>query len=68
MEKNQDTLILDIFYQDTIKREEIDVKHCPTEQMIAVFFTKPLQDSLFLTMRDIVMGLSSYPTKERVEK
>ena len=55
------------FIKDTIEREKIDVKHCPPEHMIADFFTKPLQGSLFTKMRDIVMGISSYPTKERVE-
>ena len=29
---------------------------CPTGDMIADFFTKPLQGSLFCHMRDAVMG------------
>ena len=35
--------------------------------MIADYFTKPLQGNLFTTMRDIIMGITPYPTKERVE-
>ena len=35
--------------------------------MIADFFTKPSQGSLFSRMRDIIMGLASFPEEERVE-
>ena len=41
--------------------------HCPTERMIADYFTKPLLGNLFTTMIDIIMGITPYPTKERVE-
>ena len=41
--------------------------HCPMERMIADYFTKPLLGSLFTTMRDVIMGIIPYPTKERVE-
>ena len=40
--------------------------HCPTARMIADYFTKPLLGSLFTFLRDIVMGITPYPTKERV--
>ena len=39
--------------------------HCPTERMIADYFTKPLQGKLFTTLRDTIMGLIPYLTKER---
>jgi hypothetical protein len=35
------------FIKDRIDIEGIDVQYCPTEQMLADFFTKPLQGSLF---------------------
>ena len=41
--------------------------HCPTECMIADYFTKPLLGKLFTVMRDIIMGITPYPSKERVE-
>ena len=41
--------------------------HCPTERMIADYFTKPLQGNLFTTLRDTIMGIIPYLTKERVE-
>ncbi len=49
-----------------IRRENIDIKHCPTEIMIADFFTKPLQGNLFRKMRDYVMGASGTLDEERV--
>ena len=33
--------------KDQLKSEKIDVQYCPTDKMIADFFTKPLQGSLF---------------------
>jgi hypothetical protein len=34
----------------------MEVTHCPTEQMLADFFTKPSQGSLFRKFRDVIMG------------
>jgi hypothetical protein len=50
---------LDIKYfwiKDRLKVERINVAYCPTESMVADFFTKPLQGALFHKLRDIVMG------------
>ena len=44
------------FIKDVLEREEIDVQHCPTELMLADFFTKPLQGSKFKKMRAKIMG------------
>ena len=54
------------FIKDILKRENIDVKHCPTERMIADFFTKPLQGKLSRYLRDILMGIAPFPMEERV--
>ena len=56
------------FIKDVLQREGIELKHCPTERMIADFYTKPLQGSLFRKLRDILMGLTPFPDEERVEK
>ena len=56
------------FIKDILQREKITVTHCPTERMIADYFTKPLLGKLFTVMRDIIMGITPYPSKERVEK
>ena len=42
--------------KDRLELEGITVKYCPTDQMLADFFTKPLQGSRFKHLRDIVMG------------
>ena len=44
------------FVKDQLEREHITVRHCPTLAMLADFFTKPLQGSLFRKFRDVVLG------------
>lgn len=44
------------FISDRIKNDEIRVVYCPTEAMIADFFTKPLQGSLFRILRHWIMN------------
>ena len=70
---------IDIRYfwvKDRVKSENIDIVHCPTEEMLADFFTKPLQGQLFEKFKRVLMGhahidtLKQSPTtalvKERV--
>ena len=70
-EKTRHIIIRYFFIKDVIKREAIDLKYCPTEAMVADFFTKPLQGKLFKSLRDVIMGLSPLPPtltlEERVE-
>ena len=42
--------------KDRVKQEHISIRHCPTEDMIGDFFTKPLQGSLFVRFRDVILG------------
>ena len=63
------------FVKDRVDRKEIEISYCPTESMLADFFTKPLQGTLFRTFRAVIMGhedisvLFKYRRiKERVEK
>ena len=48
------------FITDCIQKGLVTVEYCPTEEMIADFFTKPLQGSQFYKLRAFVMGLD-YP-------
>jgi hypothetical protein len=48
--------------KDRLETEGIDVEYCPTELMIADFFTKPLQGALFRKFRDIVLGYKHIST------
>ena len=58
------------FLKDKIDKGELDIKHCPTDEMIADYFTKPLQGSKFRAFRDIMIGVKSnhYETQEHVGK
>ena len=55
------------FITDRIKKGELTVKWCPTEEMIGDFMTKPVQGKLFKKFRDLIMGIVSLPknTTER---
>ena len=44
------------FMKDRIKSEGITIVYCPTEQMLADFFTKPLQGNLFRKFRAVLLG------------
>ena len=46
------------FVTDKVKQKEIRIQHCPTKEMVADYFTKPLQGSLFRKFRDLVLGIS----------
>ena len=41
---------------DRIKSDRITIQHCPTEQMLADFLTKPLQGALFRKFRSVLLG------------
>ena len=44
---------------DKIKNKLLRVIHCPTEEMIGDFLTKPLQGSKFRKFRDLILNLPS---------
>jgi hypothetical protein len=44
------------FITDHSRRNNIKITHCPTGDMLADFFTKPLQGSLFLKFRAVLLG------------
>jgi hypothetical protein len=65
------------FIKDRLELEDIEVQYCPTEQMLADFFTKPLQGGLFRKFRAVIMGHKHIdslkdpkpiPSQERVEE
>jgi len=49
------------FVQDRIAAGEVSVAYCPTKDMVADFFTKPLQGSQFRKLREYIMN---EPVKE----
>jgi hypothetical protein len=44
------------FIKDRLGIKNVSVHYCLTEQMLADFFTKPLQGSWFRKFRDVFMG------------
>ena len=58
------------FLKDYIDKNEIHVIHCPTENMVGDYFTKPLQGAQFVKFRDMIMGTTCFDSinKERVEE
>jgi hypothetical protein len=65
------------FIKDRVDSGEITIEHCPTDEMLADFFTKPLQGALFRKFKAVILGhahistLKKSPTappEERVEK
>lgn len=53
--------------KDRVKSEGITVQYCPTEKMIADFFTKPLQGSLFRKFRDVILGYEHISVLNKIE-
>ena len=43
---------------DQIQQDKVLVQHCPTLNMRADFFTKPLQGMLFYRLRDLIMNIA----------
>ncbi len=39
--------------------KEVEIKWCPTKEMVADFMTKPLQGSHFRRLGDLIMGTTS---------
>ena len=54
--------------KDRLDKERIEVIHCPTDIMVADFFTKPLQGALFKKLRDIIMGITHSNSLQAVTK
>ena len=53
------------FVKDRLVTEGITVRHCPTEQMLADFLTKPLQGALFKKFRDVLLGMEHVDSLSR---
>ena len=45
------------FIKDRVSLKEILIEYCPTAEMVADFFTKPLQGKQFDKLRDQIMNL-----------
>ena len=50
------------FVKDRIDKREMCVEYCPTTAMLADYYTKPLQGSLFKKLRHVIMGFEHIST------
>jgi hypothetical protein len=46
------------FIKDQVESQHVRIEHCPTANMIADFFTKPLQGTAFRKLRDQIMNIA----------
>ena len=53
------------FTKDVLQREKMELMYCPTDDMIADFYTKPLQGRKYYRLRNIIMGYDTMPVEER---
>ena len=45
------------FITDRIKKGDLHIEYCPTDNMVADLFTKPLQGKKFLQFRKVILNL-----------
>ena len=50
------------FVTDRVAKGEVVIKYCPTKEMLADFFTKPLQGTPFRKFRDTIMNSDPAPS------
>jgi hypothetical protein len=55
------------FVQDRISNGDLAVDYCPTQEMTADFFTKPLQGAAFYKFRNLILNHKASLTQECVE-
>ena len=53
------------YVTDLIQRKEFQLKYCPTDQMMADYFTKPLVGKKFDDMRSFVLNLQPDPVGQQ---
>ena len=56
------------FIKDRVDKKEIQIAYCPTDEMLADYFTKPLQGALFNKLRRVIMGWDHISTLNKKKK
>jgi hypothetical protein len=53
---NRHIIIRYFVVKDRVASGEVKIEYCPTQEMMADYFTKPLQGTAFSKMRDAIMN------------
>ena len=43
---------------DRVNKRELEIEYCPTEEVLADYFTKPVQGALFRKFRNAILGIT----------
>jgi hypothetical protein len=62
MKRTRHTNIRYFFIKDQVDSKHVKIEHCPTADMIANFFTKPLQGTPFRKLRDRIINIAPSST------
>ena len=54
------------FIKDKVDAGDIEIVYCPTGDMLADYFTKPLQGNQFKAFRELILGLACAKIQEGV--
>ena len=58
--------IRSFFVKDSVDKKKIEIVHCPSEVMLADYFTKTVQGRLFKTFREVIMGWKHISTLKQI--
>jgi len=54
------------FITDRVQAGKLNVQHCGTDDMIADYFTKPLQGSQFRKFRDLILEITDIDSTDQI--
>jgi hypothetical protein len=54
------------FIKDRVDTGELNIRHCGTNDMIADYFTKPLQGEKFRNFRDLILGIKDIDSTDQI--
>jgi hypothetical protein len=69
--RNRHMNIRYFFIKDQVDSKRVRIEHCPTAEMVADYFTKPLQGGPFRKLRDFIMNIdpsSKYHSNNSVHR
>ena len=53
---------------NAVERKEVEISYCPTEVILANFFTKPFQGNVFKKFRVVVLGHTTISSTHHIKE